>query len=112
MLGWIVSGSLKLDAHTVCNLSNIDESSSSCSDEIFNNLLKTLWTKEYRFENTHFPTEEVFCEEHLKQTVKFYPTGRIILKFPSKLIVAKLGDSREIAEHRFYALEKKQRPSS
>lgn len=110
LLGWIASGSLNLKAYNqqhVCNISAAVDNSNFSADEILNEQLKKFWSIEERFENTFLSPEEMFCEEYFSHTHELDPTGRFIVKFPLKHPIAKLGDSREIAEHRFYALENK-----
>lgn len=110
LLGWIVSGSIKLKSYNqqfLCNLSATLDSSSSCSGDTLDNQLKRFWSIEERFEKIPSSPEEVFCEEHFKQTMELDPLGRFMVKLPLKQPLNKLGDSREIAEYRFYSLERK-----
>ncbi|KAJ8917008.1 hypothetical protein NQ315_012925, partial [Exocentrus adspersus] len=104
-LGWVVSGPIYLDKksklNTVCNLTV----ETNCDDAL-NHQLQKFWTIEDLPCKKYYSDEEAYCEEYFLKTSTRDETGRFIVSFPLKEPVSKLGDSRKIAERRFYAIER------
>lgn len=98
-LGWIVSGAI----------SSTNMKSTICKVSI-NNLkeqLSRFWELEECAELKILSPQEVACEEHFINNVKRDFDGRFIVSIPLLEDISILGDSRQIAEKRFYSLERK-----
>jgi len=103
--GWILAGRLgqSSDAtkqiqsfHTLVTNAQLDKQ------------LSRFWQAETIENHNELSAEEAFCEQHFLNNVSRMPEGRYIIKLPFKeQIVAKLGDSKEIALRRLYGLEKR-----
>lgn len=101
-LGWLVTGKVATSSDaretSLCNLTinSID------------NTMKKFWQLE-NFESSKqlYTKEEQACEDIFVETVKRTTEGRFIVNLPLKLDSDYLGNSREIAEKRFLALERK-----
>lgn len=109
-LGWIVSGLIqsftqKPVKHVSCNLTHSSESDTCSLDQ----LLRKFWEIEELPMSTNklCSDEELACEEHFIKTTKRLADGRFSVRIPLKHLPEKLGDTRNQAERRFYALEKK-----
>ncbi|XP_072398120.1 uncharacterized protein [Diabrotica undecimpunctata] len=101
-LGWIISGPLintrvNSQQSTICGLSHNIETDG----------LSRFWEIEECSGTKHQSTEELLCEEHFKSTFRRNLDGRFIVSIPFKLQVDSLGESRSIAQRRFYSLEKR-----
>ncbi|XP_076245382.1 uncharacterized protein LOC143185936 [Calliopsis andreniformis] len=100
-LGWIVAGGMclfpcygrpKLECHLVTN-------------EDLQNQLKKFWA----IEEPNYPHKIVNneCEAYFEKTTIRDNNGRFVVKIPFKPEINELGNSRVMAEKRFYALERK-----
>ncbi|KAJ8983233.1 hypothetical protein NQ317_005322 [Molorchus minor] len=97
--GWVVSGQVR-DQNTKqisCNFS---------STRSLNDQLALFWEIEECSSKQPFSNEENAVEEHFINTTKRNAEGRFIVAIPFKEPLTKLGESREIARRRFYALER------
>lgn len=98
-LGWIISGPLPQKGPQMisCNVSQ--------GVKEFD--LSQFWEVEECHASRSLSKEELACEEHFKSTYKRNSDGRFIVKIPLKGSIEELGESRSIAEKRFYLLERK-----
>lgn len=104
-LGWIVSGSVQ---------SNIISENITC---YFTQTLENPLDEQLRkfWEVEELPScsektrsdEEQACEEHFVNTTTRSENGRFCVRIPLKSSPNTLGETRSIAENRFYALEKR-----
>ena len=98
LLGWIISGPIPLVSTQVlsCNSTSLDLN------------IQSLWKLD-DFENPmqHFSEEDNKCEDLFHKTVKRDHSGRFIVNIPFKPNYQQLGESREIATKRFFALERR-----
>ncbi|XP_011858081.1 PREDICTED: uncharacterized protein LOC105555666 [Vollenhovia emeryi] len=104
-LGWVLSGhitgSQRRDKGVSCYLTTMEELDRNIS---------RFW----RLENdilgnaNAFSSEEVACETLFQQSTSRNEEGRFIVKLPVKEdVLSQLGESKQIAERRFFALEKR-----
>ncbi|XP_018301273.1 uncharacterized protein, partial [Mycetomoellerius zeteki] len=102
-LGWIISGQIlnnsQLNENRTCHLFTMDD---------LNNTISKFWQIENNYCNDTFTRspEERKCETHFLQNTTRNSDGRYIVKLPIKEdSISQLGNSKEIAKRRFYALE-------
>ncbi|XP_072392211.1 uncharacterized protein [Diabrotica undecimpunctata] len=101
-LGWIISGPLintrvHSQQSTICGLSHNIETDG----------LSRFWEIEECSGTKLQSSEELLCEEQFKSIFRRNLDGRFIVSIPFKLQVDSLGESRSIAQRRFYILEKR-----
>lgn len=100
-LGWLVSGPSQTKSETF--------TSHHCS--ISTNKLESQVAKFWEIEEfpkiQHLSEEEIYCEQHFKDTICQNTDGRFIATIPFKQNTSVLGQSRTIATKRFLNLERK-----
>ncbi|XP_018371752.1 PREDICTED: uncharacterized protein LOC108766753 [Trachymyrmex cornetzi] len=104
-LGWIISGQIfnnhQSNKSHICHLATMDD---------LNNTISKFWQTENNYCNEIFTLlpEERECETQFLQTTTRNSDGRYIVKLPIKEeSMSQLGNSKEIAKRRFYALERR-----
>ncbi|XP_025991335.2 uncharacterized protein LOC113003954 [Solenopsis invicta] len=101
LFGWIIGGELQVGKVTrtekVCGI---------LADVTLKEQLERFWKVEEISEICQPTEEEVECEENFKKTVERTSSGRFIVSLPRKQNVC-LGESKEQAERRLLAVEKK-----
>lgn len=104
-LGWVLSGhvanSQKGAKGALCYLTTMDE---------LNKTVSKLWQVENNYSNDTTPlsVEERECEKSFQENTIRDEEGRFVVKLPTKEnVISQLGDSKEIAERRFFALERR-----
>ncbi|XP_053691334.1 uncharacterized protein LOC128739859 [Sabethes cyaneus] len=102
VFGWVVTGKCSVAASVksvVCDLAinyNLD------------NLLEKFWESEDIGQRHNYSPEESRCMEYFTKTTRRQPSGRYTVSYPrNDELLAKLGDSKEIAERRFLQIEKR-----
>ena len=101
ILGWIIAGRVYNQNREINNSTKIH-----C---LFNpnEKLPILWELDpVRTTSTH-SKEEQACEEHFANHVRRDDSGRYIVKLPLNKKIEQLGDTRNVAFQRFYAIERK-----
>lgn len=98
--GWIISGQLHADAspEVRCHLSkeiDVDKQ------------LTRFWEIEEISCSKPLSQEEKLCEQHFQETCVRDINGHFVVNIPLAKDVKLLGDSRSVAEKRFYSLERK-----
>ncbi|XP_067215691.1 uncharacterized protein [Linepithema humile] len=107
-LGWIAAGKFltrQCSNLTLCNLT---------ANEELNHAMRRFWEIEQGARNDQLTLEERNCEEHFAKNYIRNSEGRFIVKLPVKTEeMSQLGQSRDIAVHRFKGLERrfKRQPS-
>ncbi|XP_037931114.1 uncharacterized protein LOC119665925 [Teleopsis dalmanni] len=102
--GWIVSGRYALshkpiEAVSHCTITSI---------EALNKNIEKMWQLEdVSNKRQKWSEEQIMCEQHFIDNVSVNCDGRIMVKLPFKNSTDLLGNSKDIALRRFYALEKK-----
>lgn len=100
--GWIIAGSIDSKFTPVnrsCNLS---------LEQTLDAKLTRFWEIEEINKHNGYTNEEAACEKHFIQNYKRNSDGSFIVKLPFKKDTqVNLGDSKEVATKRFYALERK-----
>ncbi|XP_037930486.1 uncharacterized protein LOC119665293, partial [Teleopsis dalmanni] len=102
-LGWVVSGKLSETAKgdAVCCMFSEEEDS-------LNNLLVRFWDLEESAQNSKLLSDqEKLCETHFVENLKRTKEGRFIVKLSLIDSVSTLGSSSEIAQRRFFSLERR-----
>ncbi|XP_065089784.1 uncharacterized protein LOC135710976 [Ochlerotatus camptorhynchus] len=102
-LGWIVSGAFTSIQRTVA-VSNIARLESSESN--LEKLVQRFWDQEEVMESAQGNMEDQQCLEHFAKTHR-REEGRFVVRLPFRDNLDQLGESRAMAERRFYQLEKK-----
>ncbi|XP_018375582.1 PREDICTED: uncharacterized protein LOC108769219 [Trachymyrmex cornetzi] len=104
-LGWIISGQIfnnhQSNKSHICHLATMDD---------LNNTISKFWQIENNYCNENFTLspEERECETQFLQTTTRNSDGRYIVKLLIKEeLMSQLGNSKEIAKRRFYALERR-----
>lgn len=95
--GWVVSGQTECRQKTksICNVS-VDE------------LITKFWkVEEFTDDNSTFSVNEKRVEKHFSDTYQRTDAGRFIVTLPTKRNINELGNTREMALKRFYALERR-----
>ncbi|XP_055605321.1 uncharacterized protein LOC129753522 [Uranotaenia lowii] len=101
-LGWVVGGECDPDGKPEqLVLSN------AVTFEELNDSVKKFWEIESVPEEQTISTEESECEEHFLATHQRDDSGRYIVQLPLRNSVGELGDSRNLALRRFFALERR-----
>ena len=79
------------------------------SNENLDNQLKQFWTLEECHSSRKIirSREEEECEEHFLKTVRRDNNGRFLVSIPLKGEISQLGNSRESAKRRLFALERR-----
>ncbi|KAK9687800.1 hypothetical protein QE152_g35995 [Popillia japonica] len=101
LLGWIISGAIADKVvSTSCNLS---------IDQGLDLKLSKFWDiEEVTSSQNNYTAEEKACEKHFIENYRRNEDGRFIVKLPLKENrQLSLGNSRDLAVKRFYALERK-----
>ncbi|XP_053699038.1 uncharacterized protein LOC128746009 [Sabethes cyaneus] len=105
-LGWVVSGGYNDSSdQSQCTLSSclLTTGNDPLSDQ-----LQKFWEyEEYESSSPHYNDEEIKCEEHFAKHTTRYISGNFIVRLPYSESLSSLGESREIAEKRFFHLERK-----
>lgn len=103
--GWIISGRAlhfqKESKNASCHLITIDD---------FKETISKFWQIERQHcdNATILSTDERVCETLFQQTTLRNNEGRFVIKLPVKQsILSQLGESREVAERRFFVLERR-----
>ncbi|XP_062538988.1 uncharacterized protein LOC134207280 [Armigeres subalbatus] len=103
-LGWVVSGKVqaKVPSASVSNFAHVAPSP-TIEDQ-----LSRFWEIEScRTLSTH-SVEEAECEKFFEKTVERDQSGRFIVALPTKSsVISMLGSSKDIADRRFYSLERR-----
>ncbi|XP_065086855.1 uncharacterized protein LOC135708683 [Ochlerotatus camptorhynchus] len=103
-LGWVVSGKsqTQVPSTLVANVAHVSNKP-SIEDQ-----LARFWEVESCNIKSTYSIEEAECEEYFKQTTKRDSSGRFIVALPTKpALISILGNSRDIADRRFYSLERR-----
>lgn len=100
-LGWILFGSIndqQPEEETIAMHIHLD----------VDNMLRNMWDIE-QSDKRNFTAEERLCEEIYAKSHSRAPDGRYIVKLPFKCEdpIPKIGDTREIALHRFHQYERR-----
>ncbi|XP_062713174.1 uncharacterized protein LOC134290145 [Aedes albopictus] len=103
-LGWIVSGAFPSIQRTVVAASHIAYLESPESN--LEGLVQRFWDQEEVGGTAVSSTEDQQCLEHFAKTHR-REEGHFVVRLPFRDNVNQLGESRAIAERRFYQLEKK-----
>lgn len=105
VFGWILSGHVTTSPTINYCLSIMSVESESIQEQV-----QKFWELEEVVTSPpihKLSLEEKKCEAHFLKTCRREDSGRFTLKLPFKENVGQLGDSRSIAEKRFYAMEHK-----
>lgn len=103
-LGWIIAGELTVPAQNnyhaqqFCGL--------SLQQQIHNNM-EQFWKLEECVEKPRFTPEERACDEHYARTHTHMANGRFLVQLPLREDPTQLGESKQIALKRLYAMERK-----
>ncbi|XP_058456928.1 uncharacterized protein LOC131434280 [Malaya genurostris] len=102
-LGWVVSGRACLAASSsTINLAHI------CATSSIEEQLSRFWEIESCQIKSNLSVEESACEEHFAKTTTRDPSGRFVVALPKRnSMISRLGNSKEIATHRFLSLERR-----
>lgn len=98
-LGWIVGGEIKRT-----RADSIKPTTLVVTNRILGDHLERLWTQEKVHERRQLSSQQTYCENYFNDTVSRDITGRFVVRLP-KQEGAMLGESRQQATERFYALE-------
>lgn len=106
-LGWIVAGNIYdvsdnqfISCLCVCKRYN--------SNDTLNNQISKFWEVENIPQQSHpLSAEDQYCEKYFNDTTCTDATGRLIVKIPFNTLKNYLGDTFEMAQKRFFSLEKK-----
>lgn len=103
LLGWILSGRMispeNQKSQTICNLSLLEE---------LNDTVNKFWQVENCLDDKGIVAEEEYSEQFFKETHSRDADGRFVVRLPVKENALKqLGNSKDSALKRFYALERK-----
>lgn len=103
VFGYVFGGKLTNSTSTVTSFSTF---TNTIMEQHLNQQLKRFWELESFEEKKFLSEEELFCENHYKETIQRDETGRYCVKlaFKDKHL---LGDSKEMALKRFYSLERR-----
>lgn len=103
-LDWIIGGTFTLcKSSTQCNPSQCYVSVNTHIQE----QLERFWQLEEVKQSRPYTRGEQLCEDHFVSTHQRDHNGRFILRLPLKGKISELGDSRDIAEKRLRAVERK-----
>lgn len=105
-LGWLISGrrSVSNKLAMVCHNVNISE----CNDADLNHQLKAFWEIEEVTNAKLLTTEEQLAEDVFKKTINRADDGKLIVDLPFQMDPeTHLGQSREIAEKQYRALQRR-----
>lgn len=103
-LGWIIGGTFTPGkSSTQCKASQCYVSLNTQIQE----QLERFWQLEEVKQSRLYTKEEQTCENHFVSTHQRNQDGRFIVQLPLKGNISELGDSREIAERRLCAIERK-----
>ncbi|XP_062556717.1 uncharacterized protein LOC134221540 [Armigeres subalbatus] len=102
-LGWIVTGAFDY-AHRTTTLANVAciESSESNLDK----MVQRFWDQEETANPANVNAEDQQCLDHFARTHR-REEGRFVVRLPFRENLDQLGESRNMAEIRFYQLEKR-----
>ncbi|XP_053686159.1 uncharacterized protein LOC128735701 [Sabethes cyaneus] len=101
-LGWVISGRMKCNSRPATSVAHF------CAAPSIEEQLSRFWELEScRMEST-LSEEESACESHFAKHTTRNSTGRFVVALPRRdSVIAKLGNSREIATRRFLSLERR-----
>ncbi|XP_065088263.1 uncharacterized protein LOC135709795 [Ochlerotatus camptorhynchus] len=101
VFGYVVAGEAmeKTASTVVCNVSSIDNLES---------IVRKFWEVESFEKGKALSLEELYCENHFRETHQRAPDGRYVVRLPIREeMLDSLGESFKIAERRFLAIERK-----
>lgn len=96
-----VANSKREGTHPSCHLSTVDD---------LHEIISRFWQIENNYHNIActLSPDELICEKLFSESTIRNSEGRFIVKLPIRNnTISELGDSREIAKRRFFALEKR-----
>lgn len=101
-LGWVVSG--PLGCAITCKQTSV-----SCMTLIdLQKQVERFWKmNEFISHTQKFTDEEQQCEDYFKRTTTRAADGKFIVNIPFKETLDELGDSKQVAESRLFALERR-----
>lgn len=103
-LGWVVAG-LITDKTTTNVHTFIAQTINKENVDLLQNQLARFWNLEEITTANHHDQDGKRCVEHFEKTVKRGDDGKFVIQLPVTKEVEKLGNSRVIAQKRFFALE-------
>lgn len=103
-LGWILAGPIH---HTRFVPQKIISNVATISNSELNRSLTKFWETEQEEYTKHYSPEELECESHFIKTHSRTEDGRFVVRLPFNEKITQLGDSRQSALKRFYAVEKR-----
>ncbi|XP_055840984.1 uncharacterized protein LOC129908495 [Episyrphus balteatus] len=104
VFGWIVSGKVSPSTYT----SMVASCGISVEDAALYQQIERFWRLEEVTSITHNLTQaERRCENHFLQTTTRDSNSRFVVRLPFKEAPTCLGESKDIARQRFYALERR-----
>ncbi|XP_055631989.1 uncharacterized protein LOC129771893 [Toxorhynchites rutilus septentrionalis] len=106
--GWVVAGRYRDASLNV--IENVYPSTcllTSAHDDLSLQLRKFWEIEEYATTDKHLTEEEQRCEQHFAEHTTRDKSGKFVVKLPFLSNPNQLGDSRHIAERRFYHIERK-----
>lgn len=107
-LGWVVAG-LITDKTTTNVHTFVAQTINKENSDPLQNQLSKFWNLEEITTTNHHDQDEKRCVEHFENTVKRGDDGKFVIQLPVTKKVERLGDSRTIAQKRFFALENRLR---
>ncbi|XP_050313723.1 uncharacterized protein LOC126748497 [Anthonomus grandis grandis] len=107
LLGWVVSGPISAHQDQFCKPISCFSLNKNFDIELKNCLEKFWHIEEPIHEPNKLSQEELDCESHFVETVSRTTSGRFEVSLPFKKNISQIGSSREIAEKRFFAIERK-----
>uniref|UniRef100_V5I888 Uncharacterized protein n=1 Tax=Anoplophora glabripennis TaxID=217634 RepID=V5I888_ANOGL len=99
-LGWLISGTVyinKVNIRTHCNLAL----------ENLQSQIERFWTVEELNNYKELSMEEAECEKIFKNYTERNASGKFVVRLPTCDAIPNFENSRDIAEKRFYSLEKR-----
>ncbi|XP_055585340.1 uncharacterized protein LOC129738173 [Uranotaenia lowii] len=103
VLGWVAAGKIgSVFPESTSRLVHV------CSCDSLDTELSRLWELEKCWTNSSLSVEESSCEKHFAETTFRDESGRFVVTLPKhQSELARLGNSKDIAAQRFFALERR-----
>lgn len=106
VLGWLVSGRIA-EAGTTGMVRVCHALATQTPEAELAGLLRQFWSVDEQEFPASSPETTDACEKHFLETHSRNESGRYVVRLPFRSNVAELGSSREQAEKRFFALERR-----
>lgn len=111
-LGWVISGSVPLKCDKLCSEMDSDSecNTTMCNfvtNKMIQKQMEQFWAIEEIKTGKILKKEEKECEDLFINTTTHTDDGKFVVELPTRAGIEELGDSKEIAIHRFNKLERK-----